>query len=466
MTRLLLFPFVWYPALAGGCYLLYRYCVFSGEVANVLARIDDRAVVWDALAACSVYLLVEVLQLALARAAPSASARPEDGPDQRSANRDTHVIIAAHMAHGSLTRTLPSVLAAFMPHQVWVADNGHAPCLATERLCTDLGVRYRFYDRPNKTYALYRVAKEIDEEHTHVTSVMLLDDDTHLDPSFQIRPDLLERPLVAGYCVGIAVDKKPPYNLWEHAIDFEYRTISYRNGWKAERGTIHFLHGICAVYNLRRMLVVFSKLCTLPDGLPFGEDSFAGLDFRLAGYRLLQDNSNVVTTYCPRRLLPSPFADREQGYGASSLWKQRALRWYLSWPRRLPSEIALGFCYDAGNWAGNVLYRVDLLWYIFLMVVSSVWPVYIVKIGVQHRSWALLGVLHAGLLIMSMLTGAIRFRGFPERLRRDVPWTTVLLVPFMNIVVCVLMAASFVVSVLWYIPFKRVDYRNCYRLAQ
>ena len=444
-----LFPLVWYPGLAAGGYLLYRYCHVAGDLTKFA---DGRSPVWDVLSTCFAYLLVEALQLLLTKAAPTATALPEDAPDQREANRNAHVIVAAHQAHGSLTKTLPSVLQAFGAYQVWVADNGRHPCQATERLCADLGVRYRFYDIPNKTYALYKTAKEIYDEHTHVTAVVLLDDDTHLEPTFQVRPDLLEKPLVAGYCVGIAVDKKPPFNVWEQAIDFEYRTISYRNGWKAERGTLHFLHGICAVYDLRRMLTIYSKLCTLPDGLPFGEDSFAGVDCRLAGYRLLQDNANVVTTYCPRRLLPSPFADREQGYGASSLWKQRALRWYLSWPRRLPAEIALGFCYDTGSWVGNVLYRVDLAWYCFLMVVSSMWPVYMARIAVQHQSWAMLGLLHVGLLGTAAATAAIRYQGFPAKLQQGVAKTTFLLVPFMNIAVCALMCASFVLSVLWYIP--------------
>ena len=46
------------------------------------------------------------------------------------------------------------------------------------------------------------------------------------------------------------------------------------------------------------------------------------------------------------------------------------------------------------------------------------------------------------------------------------PRATFVLVPLMNIVVCVLMCVSFILSVLWYIPFKRVHYHQCYRLAE
>lgn len=87
---------------------------------------------------------------------------------------------------------------------------------------------------------------------------------------------------------------------------------------------------------------------------------------------LLQDSLNVVSTFCPRRIFPSLFHQgHEKGFGASSLWKQRTLRWNLSWPCRLPSEIALALFYDAGSWVGNVLYRFDLFWFSILISVSS-----------------------------------------------------------------------------------------------
>jgi len=92
-----------------------------------------------------------------------------------------------------------------------------------------------------------------------VVSLVLLDDDTQLSEGFFVRCDLLDLPLVAGYCVGIKIKKAPPYNVLEHLVDFEYRTISYRNECKAYNGTLEFLHGICAIYNTKRMLMIYSK---------------------------------------------------------------------------------------------------------------------------------------------------------------------------------------------------------------
>lgn len=467
------FPLVWYPLLAGAGYLASNMYVQSTLVWATLFGVDaldsggnnNNHAYFIALA-CLFYLNMEILPLLMSK---TLGKKVDDHIpcDPADCNRRAFVVIAAHKASDSLRHTLPTVLAAFPAHRIYVADNGLESDAETRTLCKDLGVVYRYFSVPNKTFALYQTAREIYDAHPVVASHMvLLDDDTHLPPNFFVRTDLLKQPLVAGYCVGITIAKTPPYNAFEHLVDFEYRTISYRNECKAREGTSHFLHGICAVYNTRRMLMVYSKLPTLPHGLPFGEDSFAGLDCRLAGYRLLQDNRNVVTTFCPRRLLPPIRGKgREQGFGASSLWKQRALRWYLSWPRRLPAEVGLAFFYDTGSWVGNVVYRLDLVWYLVIVIVSSFWPFYLIKIALAHHSWAMFGFLHLGLYATAMTTAAIRYAAFPDTLKKGVDLRILPLVPVMNIIVCVLMACSFLLSVLYYIPFRRIDYRQCYANA-
>jgi len=460
------FPLVWYPALAGGSYLLYEYYIHSErQLFEDIMPGSSLNAIREILLASGMYLTYEMIQFVRSKVfRPSPMSSP-DHPFQN--NENAHVIIAAHNAYDSLKNILPSVLAAFPAHHIWVADNGLTRDDATQVLSQELGIQYRYYPEPNKTLALYKTAEEIyDTCHSNVSSLVLLDDDTQLPEGFFVRHDLLDQPLVAGYCVGISIDKSPPFNVLEHLIDFEYKSISYRNECKAYYGTIPFLHGICAVYNVKRMLMIYSKLCTLPGGLPFGEDSFAGIDCRVAGYRLLQDNLNVVSTFCPRRIFPSLFHQgREQGFGASSLWKQRTLRWYLSWPRRLPSEIALAFFYDAGSWVGNVLYRLDLFWYLILISVSSLWPLYMARIGIAHHSWALLGYLHASLYGVAVATASMRFAAFPESLKEGVDRRILLLVPAFNILVCFFMACSFFLSMFWYIPFRRISYQKCYESA-
>ena len=459
-----LFPLVWFPSLGGVSYLLYRHYIYASAFWTSVFASSPHDPVTEIMATCQIYLGVEILQFLLAHATIRRQP-PPTLPSQATCNQGTHVIIAAHKAYDSLQEILPTVLSAFPADQIWVADNGLEQDTATQQHCQELGVKYRFYDIPNKTFALYMTAREIyDTHHDKATSLVLLDDDTHLPDGFRVRQDLLAEPLVAGYCVGITIKKTPPFNFFEELISYEYETISYRNEIKASRSTIHFLHGICAVYNTRTMLMIFSKLCTLPGGLPFGEDSFAGIDCRLAGYRLLQDNTNVVSTFCPRRFFPPLCAgkSREQGFGASSLWKQRALRWYLSWPRRLPSELALGLFYDAGSWIGNVAYRLDLLWYLIVVIISSAWPVYLIRVWATHKSWALFGYLHLCLYATSAATASIRYAAFPQSLKEGVDKRIMILVPLFNTAVCFMMAASFFISLLYYIPLYRINYKKCY----
>jgi hypothetical protein len=457
-----LFFFAWYALLAGGAYVTYEYYIMvEGSWRSPRGHHNP---LLDVLLTCFLYVNMELIQLALSRIPrkhPPALPPPHL---QAKANAGVHVIIAAHKAADSLRNILPSVLDAFPAANVWVADNGLQQDTDTQALCQEQGVQYRFYPIPNKTFALLKVAEEV---AGNARALVLLDDDTLLPPGFFVRNDLLEQPLVAGYCVGIGVHKTSPLSLIEHVIDFEYRSISYRNENRARFGTINFLHGICAVYNTQRMLMIYSKLCTLPDGLPFGEDSFAGIDCRLAGYRLLQDPYNVVLTYCPRRIFPPvcPGALREQGFGASSLWKQRALRWYLSWPRRLPAELALGLCYDAGSWPGNVAYRIDLLWHLFIILAACGWPLYVVHVAATHQSFAMLGILHGFLYVTSVLTAAIRYAAFSPRLKDNVRLPTLLVVPLFNVTVCFLMACSFFIAIFHYIPFRRVNYHKCYAKA-
>lgn len=447
------FAVVWYLCLSSVSWVVYRYYLPWDHAS---AFITDDDLLWRLGGACGIYLVVEILYYL-------AFLTSRDEPRGERNTDETHVIIAAHRAAQSLRDTLPAVLQTFPASRVWVADNGFEDT-DTAALCLELGVRYRFLAPPNKTFALYSVAKEIHETDKSVRNVVLLDDDTLLPPTFFIRHDLLSEPLVAGYCVAITIQRNPPWNLWEQLIDFEYRSISYRNGSKS---TIAFVHGICAVYRLSRMLMIYSKLCTLPHGLPFGEDAFAGVDFRVAGYRLLQDNHNVVETFCPRQLLPSLWSrGRTQGFGASSIWKQRVMRWYLSWPRRLPSELALTLFYDAGSWGGNLRYRLDFVWYCIVMCVSSLWFLYVVYIAVHGTSLVSFGILHAALSLTSLTTSVFRWCVFPANLRQGLPLTTALMMPLMNVTVCLLMCCSLLVSLLWYIPFKRIDYRRCFLLAE
>jgi hypothetical protein len=439
------FPFVWFPSVAGLGYLVYKYYILS---AHHLSIWDNSLL--NIYGVCSIYITHEIL-VRLKRVCCYAPSSIETVDD------DVCCIVACHKAGLSLHNILPNLIKVFGAGNVYIADNGKTPDINTKQVCLDHDVNYRFYDIPNKTNALIQTAIHI-EDTRECQYVVLLDDDTHIPETFFVRKDLLEQPLVAGYCCNITIHH--PKNFWEKVIDFEYRSISYSNSMKS---TIPFIHGIICVYHLRRMISIYSKLCTLPHGLPFGEDSFAGIDFRMAGYRLLHDDQNTVQTFCPQQLFS--FGTRLQGFGASSIFKQRALRWYLSWIRRVPQELALMLCYDTGSWLSNITYRFQMVWYFFIMVIASSWLLFAIHVFLTH-TWSQFGILHGILFCVNTLTAFIRYSGFNTHLKMGVSWYVPFFVPIMNIVVCCLMTFSFFMAILYYIPFVRIDYKKTYNLFQ
>lgn len=439
------FPLLWYSALGGLGYFIYTRYISTSYLVNIWPY-----PLLNIYGVCSIYVIHELLVRI------KQCVRVQDKPESVD-TYDVCCIVPCHKTGLSLQKILPNLVHVFGRHNVYIADNGREPDVDTHQVCSNYGVHYRHYNIPNKTYALVQTAIHI-EDTTNCKYVVLLDDDTMIDQCFYVRQDLLEQPLVAGYCCNITIDT--PKNFWEKVIDFEYRTISYSNSLKP---CIHFCHGIICVYHLRRMISIYSKLCTLPHGLPFGEDSFAGIDFRLGGYRLLHDDMNTIKTYCPSRFFS--FGRRLQGFGASSIFKQRVLRWYLSWIRRVPQELALMLSYDTGTWCGNINYRLQLIWYFFIMVVGSSWVFFAIHVYLT-KTYFEFGILHAVLYIVNCISAFIRFSGFNPQLRHGVSWYVPFLVPIMNVVVCLMLTTSFFITLLYYIPFVRINYQKTYSLFQ
>jgi len=357
---------------------------------------------------------------------------------------------------------------------LWIAENGILIHEDEEKkkYCESEGVHYRYYSIASKTHALYETARCIAEQYrvSDLSSLylILMDDDTKLPVPFHLRDSLFtEDDWVAGYTCCIGIDKNPHhFHWWEHLIDFEYRTLSWRNGIKSHfTGTISFLHGIFCVYRMDAFLDIYRRNpCRPPGQLPFGEDSYAGLDARLHGWKLKQDNTQCVYTYCPPRVFPPWFvsssfsllpSSRVQGYGASSLWKQRACRWYLSWLRRFPAEWGLIWFYDTGTWSGNINYRLDFLKYCFITFSATFWFLYLLKLSLHHSNFMVYLYLHLGLAVTAQITGYLRYWCMSSVIKEDVLWYIPLFYPLLLVINSFFMGCAFFKSILWYIPFFR-----------
>ena len=380
---------------------------------------------------------------------------------------NTCCVIPCHLPEQDIKDNLLALKHVF--DYIFVADNDTNPekNYEFESFCELNGIYYLHYSIPNKTNAIFQTVCHIKKKFNFMKKIVLLDDDTVVRPDFFIRDDFLEEPTIAGYTCTIGINKnKNKFFLLEHLVDFEYRTISYRNRSRNIH-TLKFLHGIICVYKIDSLLHIFQWNICQPGGLPFGEDAFGGLVARNIGYQLKQDHLNIVYTYCPKQFFNFQFfktsGNREQGYGASSLYKQRVLRWYLSWPRRVLNEFALLFFYDTGNWIGNILYRFDFIWYIWILSVSSWWIGILIEMTLSFENFTNFSYIHFIFYILNIVTSFLRRLSMSKTEQENISWFVPLLFPFFLLMLMFFYSLSFVYSILYYIPCKRVNYKKCFK---
>jgi hypothetical protein len=375
--------------------------------------------------------------------------------NRKSTLEETICVIPCHKAGSAIEPVLERCAKIFSPERIWVADNANSliPLDNTRDLAEKYGCSYVYFPLGNKTNAVFETVKIAVQRDSAVKYVVLADDDTILMSEFSIRADMFAADSrLAGYCPHIGINKNDEFNLWQDLIDYEYKTISWRNVVKGYYHTLRFLHGVCAVYRADRMISIFESNPCLPGGLPFGEDSFAGVSVRMKGWKLGQDETNFVYTFCPSNVF---FGKRSQGFGASSLFRQTALRWYLHWPRGILDETILAFVYNAGSFFGTVLYRVDYVWYTLTCFIPSLWP--IILVGNVYSwsfksimNWFILHVLfYANFIICTII------RNFVMQEELKVRISTILLTPILSVLTSFFYGVSFVIALLWYIPFVR-----------
>lgn len=452
------FAFLWYPVISG---LLFLYIWNFKEIDIAYMNIIENGyfrMFWN----FPLYLGTELLFLSIILY-DNWKNRPPKIECAKQTLKDVHVIIPVHNGTATIQQNIGHLIDLF-DENIWIAENDGTTQENQElkELCAKYRLHYVHYALANKTNALYRTAQLIRASVPDCKNIVLLDDDTILPKDFFLRQDLLEEPTTAGYCCCIGIHKQDPFNIIEHWVDFEYRTISFRNRARNYQ-TLKFLHGIICVYKLKEFLEIFRFNYCQPYGLPFGEDAFAGVTTRMIGYQIKQDNFNTALTYCPRSLF-SLCQNRFQGYGASSLFKQRSLRWYLSWPRRIMNEIALFMCYDCGSWTGNVLYRIDCIWYLFILYVSIIWMHSLQKLIFGEYPWKSFSILRLGFMSISLISCYFRFFIMNSHERENVSWLVLFTFPIFLVIVLFLYGISFIVSIFYYIPLFRIDYQRCFAL--
>lgn len=452
------FCYLWYLTIV---YLIYLYVINYENLEIEIIYDFYFKYFWN----LPFYFLSEILYWVLIYFDNRKYKKETNNYDKEKNIKNVNVVIAAHNAEETLKSNLSNITNIFPDHKVWIADNDNylEENDSLKNFCVENKVNYVHYNIPNKTNAIFETVKKIKKLDPTIKYIVLLDDDTILCDNFYIRDDLLNEPAVAGYscCIGINKDKDN-FNIFEHWVDFEYRTLSFRNRAK-NLYTQRFLNGIVCVYKIDALLDIFKWNYCLPGGLPFGEDAYAGLQARMIGYKLKQDNLNYVLSYCPKKLFNFS-TQRSQGYGASSLFKQRAMRWYLSWSRRMLNEVGLFLSYDTGSWIGNILYRIDSIWYVYLLLVSIHWLNIVFKTFYIKNTIDLFLILHGLLIFITVTLGYVRSYAIMNNIeKKDIRWFVPLTYPIFLIITLYLYCAGFIISIFYFIPFYRINYNKIFK---
>ena len=449
----MIFPYIWYLFIIS-CIILY-----ITNIDQIYSLIDIELlsfvkIIWN----LPVYFLYEIIFFSLIIFDNKKERKHNINKVQTFNN--LAIIIPVHKPSDGFYDTLFQNFQIF-ENNIWVAenDNNIERNYDLQQYCQSYGINYRHYPIANKANSILETVREIKQKHSYIKNILLLDDDTILQNDFFIREDLLKDKTVAGYCCSIGVNKNEKFNLWEHLIDFEYRAISIRNRSRNYQ-TLKFLHGIVCIYKIDALLDIYKWNCCLPGGLPFGEDAFAGLQARMIGYKMKHDSYNTVLTYCPNKLLNFGI-QRTQGYGASSIFKQRVLRWYLSWPRRFFHEVSLFLFYDTGSWLGNILYRIDSIWYLYILYIAISWLVFSGFIFSQKNFLNFI-YIHVCFYIINIISSYSRIFLMNSKEKENIKWFIPLLYPFFLILVLFLYSFSFIYSISYFIPFVRIDYNKVY----
>jgi hypothetical protein len=255
--------------------------------------------------------------------------------------------------------------------------------------------------------------------------VVLLDDDTLLPPSFVVKANVFkENPALGGYSCNTPVNQDNG-NTTTRLVDFEYLPFCWQANLQSYCATQRFAQGVVAVHTNLCFQVVHQQLATTR-GEPFSDDSPAGVVARRCGYVVGQGQTTVVETYAPNRVL---CGSRSRGYSASSLFRQRARRWYLSHLRRAHLELALLLFYGAGSHWGNTHYRGCYLRNTFLLTVSVLRPLFVAKVALtSNLGWIDWGLIHGSLYSVGAVSALVRNCFFPHK----VAWWVPLLPPWLS----------------------------------
>jgi len=344
------------------------------------------------------------------------------------------VLIPCHKSADEIADTLKSILKNHIPPaNIVVADNANAsepPDDTRSKVkAVDSRIKYIFVQQGLKTRAFWEAIQFLPPR---VKYIIHIDDDTIFMEGFHfdLRP-FEEDPDLSGVSWGIAMF---PRSTVERLVDFEFKQFSQWRYWRGVSSTTWFCHGIIGIWRRDR----FELMLEQHPFLPFGEDNWIGSMNMMAGYHLSCDLRNIVYTFAPPNLTGwfqccGGAFQREQGYGAANVWKQRAKRWFVNAPRRIIWRLYFFFFYSTGSLIGDIIYRFELAIHLLGIFVTLAAPFIFVKACMDNQIIPMLYFKAYYCLINLLLSCYLNYWLWGHRKDLQVSFTTILLFPFYKI---------------------------------
>ncbi len=377
-------------------------------------------------------------------------------------------LIACYNAEDIIEKTIQHIIVHFPAESIYVADNNKTPQPPnnkTREICEKYGANYYYIPKPSKTNALNTIVHHINKKYEYVIA---LDDDTLLPDIFcPSEKFFLEDNRVAGVGFSIAINSRKTFV--ERCVNLEYSLFAWSRYSKNKSSSL-FMSGAAGLWK-KDLFKVALKHNPAGKCIPYGEDGWNGAIMRANNYKFKHDFQNFLKSYTPDTLY---FGINEfkcgkssiGGFGATNLYKQRALRWYRSGTIKIINNIISLFIMDASNnkdnlfnrFLQNIHYRLNLFWGLLITfwVIESIPTILYYILDFDFSLESILTILIFKVILYLLTLSYLLFNKFLFRNRTDLifDWGTMLLFPFFISYSVLLRTIGFISSLLYYIPFK------------
>lgn len=285
-------------------------------------------------------------------------------------------VIPCHRSADEIGETVRSIMRHIPASNIVVVDNAdsHAPLDDTAAVVRNVhpDVSVIYVPRGLKSFALWTGIERLPR---HVEFVMHVDDDTKLSDDMVFDESwFLRDPLVSEVTYPVFTRH---VNLLTDAIGFQFKRNAHASRFhNVTSGTSLWAPGIIGLARRDVLTMVMRDHVYLP----FGEDVFHGHLQLMNGYKIVRETRSHVVTFAPPVLSSACAASvRTQGYGATSLWKQRAQRWSVTRLRRLGWTALLALFYRGDTLWSNVWFRLSRVPVVFsnLVAIGIVLPLFL-----------------------------------------------------------------------------------------